>query len=892
MNGSRKFLSGRPGAFLVLLGCLALLASPVRADDDDAPPPMKRPPRGQRARVPSPSGPAGTVPPGIRTTPGMVAPPGMPPPGMLGTAAAAGSPGPGSTQELPLPGEREFAECKRIPANKRVVVSLKPDSELADLIGWIKTISCRPFIIPNSIRQSKVTVIVPEAITAGEAYRIFLSALESMGLTVQPDGKVLKIIESNRARESSIPVISPGNEPPLTEQYVTKMLRLNHVYPDEIVQVLNRLKGRDGDITPYAPTNMLVITDLASNIRRMEEVVRSLDVPMGGEKIWIIRLRNVAAGEVAQMLQQVLGVGKGGGSGSAGAQGQARRPPVSVTPPTSGTDVATTAPSSEGGGGNLSISQIVPDDRTNTLILVATERAYQQVLALIKRLETQGGEGGGDRVHVYALENANAEDLAAVLQGLGVSVSAGGGRRSGSSPGRGGNAPAPVASGGQGGGSAGLFQEEVKVTADKSTNSLVILAGGKDFLTLKDVIRRLDIPRRQVFIEATVMEVNISKQLDLGLSYHGGLPVGNGDSQTLILGGLSGGPNKLSSLNPLGIAALSGLAAGAIGPLFSGTTVLGQAGQSIPSFGVLLQALQTNTDVNTLQVPNILTTDNEKATIQVGQNLPFKVGGFGLPGIGGGAAGGGGLGALAIGSNFQRQDVALKLEITPHVNASDFVRLEIDNEISDVAGTDPEGGGPITNKRVIKTVAVVRDQQPVVLGGILKDSINESVSKIPLLGDIPILGYLFKIKRRATQKQMLIVVLTPYVINDPSDLRRVFERKMKERREFIETYSVFRNEQDFDKVVDYSRKRGALEEINRTATEAEREAAELQAAQLGMRHEIEAGPVELPLPPMHGGKSEAPAPAATPSAPPSVSPGMPATAPPATTLPSRTVPNR
>ena len=424
-----------------------------------------------------------------------------------GGAAKAGSGASGSSvDDLPLPGEKEFTECRAFPPDKKVGITLKPETELLELVGWIKSISCRPFILPANIRQTKVTIIAPQLVTAGEAYRIFLSALEAMGLTVQPDGRVLKIIESNHARESSIPVINPGEAVPRTEQYVTRLLRLKYITTEEVVQVLSRLKGRDGDITPYSTTNTLVITDLASNIRRMEEVVRALDVAMTGEKIWVIRLRNIVATEVAQMLQQVFNIGK------AGTPGQPKRAPINV-PLAGSTDGS--APPSLVGSGDDSISQIFPDDRTNSLIVVSSERTYQRVFALIKRLESQGGTASGDRIHVYALENANADDIAGVLSGIVTVVGGGGGSRTGSaSRGR----PASQPSSGSGPAAAGLFQDEVKVTPDKSTNSLVILAGSKDYLVVRDVIRRLDIPRRQVFIEAAVMEVNLSKARDLGLS--------------------------------------------------------------------------------------------------------------------------------------------------------------------------------------------------------------------------------------------------------------------------------------------------------------------------------------------------------------------------------------
>ena len=479
-----------------------------------------KPPPGRDVRVTSPLGsPGGTLPPPPTVPPTSGPPAGAPPTGATGAAKP-------STDDLPLPGAAEFLECKAFPPNKKVNFNLKPEAELADLVGFIKAISCRPIILPQNVRQSKVTIIAPETVTASEAYRIFLSSLESMGLTVQPDGKVLKIIESNRARESSIPVISAGEMVPREERYVTRLLRLKYITADDVVQVLNRLKGRDGDIMPYAAANTLVVTDLASNIRRMEEVVRALDQPMAGEKIWVIRLKNIVATEVLQMLQQVFGVGKTAGPG------QPRRAPIQV-----GTDAV--APSQIGSGDD-SISQIFADDRTNSIILVSADRTYQRVFALIKRLEQQGSTSTGDRIHVYALENANADDMVQVLGGLGISVSAGASRgRSG----RGFSPPPQSGAGGQG--SSGAFQDEVKVTPDKATNSLVILATGKDFLTLRDVIRRLDVPRRQVFIEAMVMEVSISKSRDLGLSYHGAIPGLGG----LVLGGLKSG--SLNSLNPL-----------------------------------------------------------------------------------------------------------------------------------------------------------------------------------------------------------------------------------------------------------------------------------------------------------------------------------------------------
>lgn len=812
-----------------------------------------------------------TVPP-----PAKVAAAPTPPPPKLTTAPSAAAAG---GEDLPLPGAKEFSECLQFPRNKKVLITLKPETELMELVGWIKTISCRPFILPSGIRQSKVTIVAPEMVTAEEAYRIFLSALESMGLTVQPEGRVLKIIESNRARESSIPVYAPGEAVPRSEQYVTRLLRLRYITTEEVVQVLNRLKGRDGDIMPYATSNTLVITDLATNIKRMEEVVKALDVPLGGEKIWVIRLKNIVAGEVAQMLEKVFNVGK------TGTPGTPRRAPISVTP-----QGEAGGPPAQIGTGEDSISQILADERTNSLIVVASDRTYQRVLALVRRLEQQGEkQSSADRIHVYPLENAIADDMKDVLGGLGISVAGGGTSSRGtstSSTAR--RTSSSSSSGGAAGGSApGLFQDEVKVSIDKSTNSLVILATNRDYLTLRDVIRRLDVARRQVFIEATVMEISLSNSRDLGLSYHGGIPLLGG----ILVGGLKS--NTLNSLSPLSLLTTPGLAGGLIGPQFPATGIFGQAGSTSgsilpPQFGVLIQALQTNNDVNIMQVPNLLATDNEKALIEIGQNLPFPsaITG-GLPQLGSSA----GLSSFAALQSVQRQNVTLKLELTPHVNSADYVRLEIKSTIDDVADKNYNNLGPATNKRSLETVAVVRDQQPVVLGGIMRDSIRESVTKIPILGDIPILGYLFKTRSSEKQKQMLLIILTPYIINDPSDLARIFERKTRERREFLEAYAGFSDEREIAGPIDYTRRRGALEEINQTAVQAERELIELRAAEQTLGHDIaESGPVELPSgprPSMPTGVAPITAPAAAPPSlppPPSLPAPQVAQPPPAATV--------
>jgi len=769
-------------------------------------------------------------------------------------APATGSPAGGAVAKgdnLPLlPGEKEaVVDCKKYPNNKKFKWELRGELDLMTMLNAMSPMLCRPFIVPGNVRQSKVTIIAPDTMTAPEAYRMFLSALESMGLTVQPEGKVLKIIETNRARESAIPIIGADGSSPSNDSYVTRLLRLQFAELNDVKTVLDRLKSKDGDISVYPPTSTLIITDLGANIRKMEEIVSALDLPTSGERPFLIKLHSVSATEMATLLQQVFGVTKGGQS-AAPAAGATRGPRINMNAPRDGAAPAATH-DGKSSGSDTSISQIIPDDPRSLLIVVATDKAYQRVLALVKRIDqvnVRPGDGAvSDNVHVVPLANANAEDVAGTLGGLGAGVSRGGG--SSASPGaRPGQPGVPTGAGGSAQKTA-LFEGEVRIASDKPTNSLVVLAQGRDWITVRDLIKKLDIPRRQVFVEAVILEISVDKSRKLGTGFHAGGTIGSGSSQSLLFGGSE--PNSEVNSILFSPSALTGLAAGLRGPnIPDASTILGlPPGTSIPSFGVFVQAIQNNGDVNVVSMPHILTTDNEKASISVGQNLPFP-GSLGSFGNFGGVPGAAGAGGVGLGTSVQRQDVALKLDITPHVNDSDFVRLELENEISDVSNPNFNGLGPATSKRTVKSVVTVRDQQSIVIGGLIKDRIEEQTDKVPLLGDIPILGYLFKRVRKSVLKQNLLIILTPYIIKDPNDLRRIFDRKLRERREFMERYSAFKDEQDFEAEVDYRRKRGVLEEINLSAIDAEREAMDLRAAEAALRARDIEGPVEVPwIPP-------------------------------------------
>jgi general secretion pathway protein D len=590
-------------------------------------------------------------------------------------------------------------------------------------------------------------------------------------------------------------------------------------------------------VTVYAPTNTLILTDTGSNVRRLLQLVEELDVAASGEQIWVEPVHHAAASDLAEKLLEIFEAAGAGGAPNK-ARSSARRAPSKVGTPAA---PASSSPATVGTGQSESrLSKIIPDDRTNTLIIVATERAYLRILELIRRLDVPlAGEG---EIHVEYLQNADAEELATVIQSITGGARGGGGRRRNQSAGGGSSSSNTAGAATE----ADVFEGSVQVVADKSTNSLVILSSLRDYTALRAVIQRLDIPRRQVFVEAALLEVSQSRLNTLGISLHGGLPVDvavdgtTGDPAIGFTGTAypSGGGLPFSSV-AIDPTALTGLAAGLLGPQIEGSEQV--IGFSLPAFGVVLQALQTDNDVNVISTPHILATDNVEAQITVGQNVPVQQGFAGLGNAGNQA---GGLGGLLPQVNVQRQNVGLTLKLTPHVNESQQVRLELSVELSEVQGAG--GINPVISQRTANTQVVVRDQQTIVIGGLVRDVEAQSEDKVPILGDIPVLGYLFRRTQTRREKQNLLIILTPYIIRDASDLRAIFQRKLEERREFIERYTAFTNREP-NLHVDYSRTNGLLEEINQAYQEGQHEAQLLRdaAARLPPAH-TPSQPIEMP----------------------------------------------
>jgi general secretion pathway protein D len=439
-----------------------------------------------------------------------------------------------------------------------------------------------------------------------------------------------------------------------------------------------------------------------------------------------------------------------------------------------------------------------------------------------------------------------------------------------------------------------MFEGEIRVTADKATNSLLVTSSGRDYAQLRLVIEKLDQKRRQVFIEAVIMDVEVSRANTLGLAYHGGTTAQIlSDQNSLILGSFNGGiPGGSIATDP---TSLNALALGVRGPDIEGTQNLPglPAGISIPAFGVVLNAVAQDGDTNVLSTPHIIATDNTEAEIRIGQNIPLQtnVGGLSsLSGIAGAAAqqggaanalaGLGGLGGL-LGGGFsaQRQDVGTKVKITPHINDKNQVRLEIEEEISNPGAPMGALGAVPIQERTAQTTVIVDDQQTVVIGGLIRDSLTKQRTKIPVLGDLPVLGFLFRHTSTTKQKSNLLLILTPYVIHDQNDLRKVFERKMQERQEFLDRYFVFNSQ--WEPPRDFSRANGLVEEVRQAfILQEERQRLEEESKPKAVLGHVPSAPIELPEdvePADHGGgggggAGAAPAPRTTPGKKPATRP--------------------
>jgi general secretion pathway protein D len=592
------------------------------------------------------------------------------------------------------------------------------DVELSVLARFVSEVTGKNLILDERVR-GKVSVFSPTRLTPTEAYGVFQSVLAVKGLTTVPSGTHVKIVPLRDAREAALPTDGGG------DQLVTRILPLAHGDAASLVPVLQPLVSKDGVLTAHPDTNRLVVVDSRDNVERLAALIDDLDRPASNTATTTLRLRHATAEVVAAKLSEAL-----------------------ATP-----------------GGDSTGLRVIADARANVVVLSGPAATLARARALATELDAPLSEARGD-LHVRRLRYASADRLVRVLSQLlglpapppepdvatGSALSRTMTRRERGIANRERDAtPQPVSTGT---GDGLVLEGPVHITADPSTNALIVSAGPRDWTLLASVIDQLDMARRQVFVEAIILEATVDKARALGIEFSAAAQSGD----TIGLGRVDLGALGPAERDPM---SLSGLILAAM----SERTVALPNGLQVPAYSVLLTALQRDGEVNVLSAPNIVTTDNEEAEIVVGRNVPF---------IASRATDGANLDNLF--TTIERRDVGITLRMTPQITADDFVRLTLFEEVSDIdpLATVALGGadelGPTTTVRSTSTVVSARDGQTVVIGGLLADTMRDDERSVPFLRDIPLLGNLFRREDRRRVKTNLLVFLTPHIITSDRDM--------------------------------------------------------------------------------------------------------------------------
>ncbi|TCP04826.1 type II secretion system secretin GspD [Caldimonas thermodepolymerans] len=660
---------------------------------------------------------------------------------------------------FPLPGalaEPAAAAAARADASTSQVTLNFVNAEIEGVARAMGVILKRQFVVDPRVKGT-MTLYSEQPMSRSDAYLSFLAALRGLGFTVVQVEGLYKIVPEADAKLQTGSV-SAGPMPQVRgDQIVTQIFRLNHENANNLVTVLRPLISPNNTINVTPGTNSLVITDYADNLRRLAKIIAALDLPNSTD-IEVIPLQHAVASDLAVMVQRLSDL-----QGAPGAPGA----------PAGGAQPAAAAAAGGGSGGT-----ILADPRTNSLLVRAPNPARMNMIrSLVQQLDRPGvGGAGGSNIHVVYLKNADAVRLAQVLRAAfapqGQAGGSGGGgvaapasttpaaqtTLTGSSDGSSPQATAPVSGAAQP--STGGF-----IQADPATNSLIITAPEPLYRQLRAVIDQLDTRRAQVYVESMIVEVNADKAAEFGIQWQS--LIGNAGNE--YIGGIGtnwgdGGSNILNATRSL-LGGAEGLANAELPGNGLNFGVVRKFGRYY-TLGLLARALESNTGANILSTPNLITLDNEEAKIVVGENVPFITGQYTNTGTG----------TTSPFQTIERKDVGLTLRIRPQIGENGTVRLTIFQESSNVIAANVPGttnAGPATTKRSIESTVVVDDGQIIVLGGLMQDSYEDGRSKVPVLGDLPVLGGLFRSETRTREKRNLMLFLRPVIMRDQEAATRL-----------------------------------------------------------------------------------------------------------------------
>ncbi len=582
-----------------------------------------------------------------------------------------------------------------------------PNTDIMEITKHMQKLTGINLILDKDVR-GKISIIAPSAITVGDAWKAYLTALDMNGYTIIKDGAFYKIINQREIRNTPTQIYT-GSYTPDTAAYMMRVYPLKHINAIEITRNFRPFMSRYGRLIDIKQTNTLIMIDTGNNINRLVQLIKYLDVPGHDEQLQIIKVKHSSAQEIAKLLDSILK--------SRGSSASRRRFPR------------------RGGSGEVSedISKIIAEPRTNSIIAMANAEGGKHLRTLINKLDVPLVDQAGGRIHVYYLNHSDAEGLAKTLSSL---VSGAGAKSSGARSSRFARNESSLAD---------LFTAQVKITADKDNNALVITASPTDYLTVRDVISKLDVPRDQVFIEGLIMETNVNKVDAKGVSIMGAYGSGNAARAGFD------GTGQIVDLLGQNFTNLNGLFAG-IGAGKKVDLNIGDQEITVNTINGLITAIATKGNTNVLATPQLLVMDNKEGAFEVGETVP-------VPERTNAANG-------SSTVSIREQKVTLSLKITPQINkVTRFIKLKIDQKIDDFSNRELGGiEGFGTTTRAAQTTVMVRDRDTIAMGGLMRDKEIDTVNKVPLLGDIPVLGWLFKSTRKSTEKINLLFFLTPKIL--------------------------------------------------------------------------------------------------------------------------------
>jgi general secretion pathway protein D len=599
------------------------------------------------------------------------------------------------------------------------------NAEIESVIKAVSQITGKNFLLDPRVKGT-INVVSGKPVPSSLAYPLLLSALRMQGFAAVEYNGVTKIMPEAEAKTQAGPTRSGAGGPP-GDQMLTKVFALQHESAVQLVPVLRPLIAPNNSINAYANNNTLVITDYADNLARLEKIIDALDTPFG-EGPRVIPVRHASAIDLANMLNSLYGAAAG-----------------SAAPGDSSQRVS-----------------ILADSRSNNLIVSSDNPGkVARIRALIETLDQPTAASGN--IHVIYLKNADAarvaQTLRAIVTGEAPSPLPSTSLSSASTTGTTGAVRSTAATVQQSFSTtpAGTLSGGGFIQADTANNALIITAPEPVYNNLRSVVDMLDKRRAQVYVEALIVELTSDRASEFGIQWQD--LTGSGPSGARVVGGTNfgtGGSNIVGLMENIAKASTTGGLG--VSPGLNLGVIFGKTAGGVPNLGVLARFLETNAKANILSTPNILTLDNEEARIIVGSNVPFITGQYAQTG------------ASVTASPFQtydRRDVGLTLRIRPQISEGGIVRMQIFQEASSIQGTTLSNpAGPVTNKRSIESSVVVDDGGIVVIGGLIEDSWAVGEDKVPILGDIPVLGAMFRYETRKRTKTNLMVFLRPQIIRD------------------------------------------------------------------------------------------------------------------------------